>query len=149
MMSQGGTYFIRPGTATSWRGSLPQTGNYYVGIYGGTRPTDYTLSLQLVQRIRFKEGESDATLSGSAPMGSVATYSLFGIKSDKMTIALSGAGRRAALRVSGFVDGKSYLDVADGETYVELELTATQDYIIEIVPNTAETVHYILDVKIE
>ena len=149
MMSQGGTFFLRPGVATYWRGVLPQTGDYHLGVYGGLEPTDYMLSVQLAKRIRFKEGASAATVSGKAPNGSVAAYSLFGTKAERMVVTLSGAGRRAALSVLGFVDGESYLSASDEETTLTLVLPATQDYIIEIVPDPGETVGYILDVDLQ
>ncbi|MFH1183911.1 MAG: hypothetical protein V1755_02585 [Chloroflexota bacterium] len=149
MMSQGGTFFLRPGAATYWRGVLPQTGDYHLGVYGGAAPTDYTLSVQQAKRIRFKEGASAATVSGKAPNGSVATYSLFGAKAERLFVTLSGAGRQAALSVSGFVDGHPYLSASDHKTTLTLDLPVTQDYIIEIVPAPGRTVRYILDVKIE
>ena len=149
MMSQGGTFFLRPGIATDWRGTLPQAGDYYLGVYGGTSSTDYTLSVQLATRIRFKEGASGATVSGTAPNGSVATYSVFGAKADGLVVTLSGAGRKAALRVVGFVDGAAYLSASAHKSTFALDLPVTQDYIIEIVPNPGETVSFILDVQIQ
>ena len=69
MMSQGGTFFIRPGVADYWRGVLPQAGVYYLGVYGGAQPTDFRLSVMLVSRVVFKEGETKATVIGRTPDG--------------------------------------------------------------------------------
>jgi hypothetical protein len=149
MMSQGGTYFLRPGLAASWRGSLPQSGNYYLGVYGGSVPTDYTLSMQLATRIRFREGLSGAALSGKTPDGTIATYSLFAAKADQLTVVLSGTGQRAALNIHGFIDGKTYLSSSDQLTSLKLSVPVTQDYIIEIVPLFGETVSFVLDVQIQ
>jgi len=149
MMSQGGTYFLRPGLAATWQGTLPQSGAYYVGIYGGAVPTDYSLSVQLVTRIRFKEGEDATTLAGKTPDGAIATYSLFGAKGDQLVVVLSGAGSRAALNIHGFIDGRTYLSSADKRTSLKLAVPVTQDYIIEIVPTSGETVSYILDVQVQ
>jgi hypothetical protein len=149
MMSQGGTYFLRPGIDTSWQGSLPQTGSYYLGIYGGAQPSDYTLAVQLATRIRFKEGDPITTVSGRIPAGTIATYSVYGIKGKKIYITLSGAGTRAALSVTGFIDGKSYLAASARKSSFRGTIPATEDYLLEIIPRTGETVGYILDVEIE
>jgi hypothetical protein len=149
MMSQGGTYFVRPGLATAWRGTLPQAGDYFLGVYGGAAATDYTLSLQQVTRITFKEGQEMKTLAGMIPAGSMGTFSLFAIKGDKVMVTLSGAGGKAALAISAFVDGKPYLEATAAETQYTLVIPATTDYIIELVPNTLQDIDYILDLKVE
>ena len=149
VMSQGGMYFLRPGIAASWRGSLPRSGEYFLGIYGGAVPTDYVLSAQLATRIRFKEGEHATTIAGNTPDGAIASFSVFGVKGDKMAITLSGAGGRAALGVFGFVDDQTYLAASDNQRSLKLTLPVTQDYIIEIVPLPGEAIDFILDVQVE
>jgi hypothetical protein len=149
LMSQGGTYFLRPGRSTSWRGTLPQAGNYFVGVYGGAMPTDYALSLQLVQRIRFKEGATTAAVSGRTPRGTTATYSVFAIKGETLVLTLSSADGKAALAVSGFVDGQTYLSASEKEYQIKLPAPRTQDYIVEVVPLTGESVFHILDVQVD
>lgn len=149
MMSQGGTYFLRPGKSTHWRGTLPQAGRYFVGVYGGASATDYTLSLQLVQRIKFKEGASTAAVSGQTPGGTIMTYSVFAIKGQTLVLTLSSADGKAALAVSGFVDGQTYLAASDNEYQIRLLAPTTQDYIVEVVPLTGESVFHILDVQVD
>jgi len=149
MMSQGGTFFLRPGKSTSWRGTLPQAGSYFVGVYGGASPTDYTLSLQLVQRVRFKEGATTAAVSGRTPRGTIMTYSVFAIKGQTMVLTLSAADGKAALAVSGFVDNQTYLAASENEYQIKLPVPKTQDYIVEVVPLTGESVFHILDVQVD
>lgn len=149
MMSEGGTFFVRPGTFTSWQGTLPKTGDYYLGVHGGSAPTTYNLSVQLVTRINFKEGASAATVSGNAPEGSIATYSVFGEEKERLVVTLSGAGRMAALSILGFANGHSYLSASAQKTTFTFTLPVTQDYIIEIVPKPGKTIDYILDVQAE
>jgi hypothetical protein len=149
LMSQGGTYFLRPGRSTAWRGTLPQAGSYFVGVYGGATPTDYTLSLQLVQRIRFEEGATTTAVTGRTPRGTIMTYSVFAIKGETMVLTLSSADGKAALAVSGFVDGQTYLAASEQEYQIKLPAPSTQDYIVEVVPLTGESVFHILDVQVD
>jgi len=149
MMSHGGTFFVRPGTSDFWRGTLPEAGDYYLGVYGGTTSTDYQLSVTLVSRVRFKEGENKATVVGRAPDGTEAALSVFAIKGQKLILTLSGVGSRAAMGVEGFVDRKSYLGASDSQTSFQLVAPVTQDYIILIVPNAGQSVGFVFDVSIE
>jgi hypothetical protein len=149
MMSQGGMYFLRPGVGTAWRGSLPQAGDYYLGVYGGSAPTDYTLRLRLVTRIKFKEGKTQVTVSGKTPDGAVATYSLFSIKGQKVSVTLSGPGKKAALGVTGFIDDKPYLPSSEKKNELKFIAPVTQDYLIEVVPIPGATIGFILDVSFE
>jgi hypothetical protein len=148
MMSQGGTYFLRPGKATSWRGTLPQAGRYFVGVYGGSMPTDYALSLQLIQRIKFKEGATSAAVSGRTPRGTIMPYSVFAIKGQTLVLTLSAADDKAAMAVSGFVDGQTYLAASEQEYEIKLPVPITQDYIVEVVPLTGESVRHVLEVQV-
>jgi len=149
LMSQGGTYFLRPGKATSWRGTLPQAGRYFAGVYGGALPTGYTLSLQLVQRIKFKEGAISAAVSGRTPRGTTMTYSVFAIRGETLVLTLSAADGKAALAVSGFVDGQTYLAASENEYQIKLPVPTTQDYIVEVVPLTGESVSHLLEVLVD
>jgi hypothetical protein len=149
MMSQGGTYFLRPGKSTAWRGTLPQAGSYYVGIYGGAAPTDYTISLQLVHRIKFKEGATTTAVSGRTPRGTIMTYSVFAIKGQTLVLTLSAADGKTAMAVSGFVDGQTYLAASEQEYQIKLPVPSTQDYIVEVVSLTGESVRHILDVEVD
>lgn len=149
LMSQGGTNFLRPGKSTSWRGTLPQAGSYFVGVYGGASPTDYTISLQLVQRVRFKEGATTAAVSGRTPRGTIMTYSVFAIKGQTMVLTLSAADGKAALAVSGFVDSQTYLAASESKYQIKLPVPKTQDYIVEVVPLTGESVFHLLDVQVD
>ena len=147
MMSQGGTFFIRPGVADYWRGVLPQAGVYYLGVYGGAHPTDFSLNVKLVSRVVFKEGETTATVTGRTPDGSISALSVFGLKGSKLILTLSGTGIEAAMSIEGFADRKSYLDAADDKRSFTLVAPVTQDYIVMIVPDAGATTNYVFDVS--
>lgn len=149
IMSQGGTFFLRPGVSSSWRGTLPQSGDYYLGVHSSATPTDYQLSVQLVTPIRFKEGESAATVSGTIPQGTTATYCVFALKTSNLVVTLSGAGADAVIGIVGFVDAVTYLSSSDQRTSYNLKVPVTQDYILEIVPRLNQRIPYVLDVRVE
>jgi hypothetical protein len=148
LMSQGGTLFVRPGETTAWRGSLPQAGKYYLGVYGGAAPDAYSLSIQLARRIRFKEGAKAATVSGTAP-GSIVGYSVFGAKGSRLAATISGTAGKAALSIVGFADGNTYLASSAGKTEYLFTLPLAQEYIVGVNPQEGVSVHYILDVQVD
>jgi hypothetical protein len=149
MMSQGGTFFIRPGVGDRWRGVLPQAGVYYLGVYGGPQPTDFRLTVTLISRVIFKEGEDSATAAGRTPDGTVSALSIFGLKGAKLTLTLSGTGSEAAMSVEGFQDRKFYLDISVDKRSFTLVAPATQDYIVRIVPDAGATTNYVFDVSVK
>ena len=149
MMSQGGTFFIRPRVADFWRGVLPQAGMYYLGVYGGAQPTDFRLSVTLVSRVVFKEGEDTATVTGRTPDGTLSALSVFGLKGSKITLTLSGTGTEAAMGIEGFADRKPYLDASDDKRSFTFVVPVTQDYIVKIVPEAGATTNYVFDVRVD
>jgi hypothetical protein len=150
VMTRGGTYLQRPVAAQqSWRARLPRTEDYYLGVHGGSAPQDFSLLVQLSSRITFKEGAHSASVRGDTVDGSLVTYSVFGAKDDRMVVSLSDAGGEAVLAVSGFVDGQPYLLATRKKTSVILKLPATQDYIIEVIPDPGRTVGFVLSVEIQ
>ncbi len=149
MMSQGGTFFIRPGVADNWRGVLPQAGVYYLGVYGGSEPSAFRLSVVLVTRVIFKEGETKSTLVGRTPNGTTSALSVFGLKGAKIILTLSGAGTEAAMSIEGFADRKTYLDASADKRSFTLVAPLTQDYIVKIVPDPGATTNYVFDVVIQ
>lgn len=149
MMSQGGTFFLRPGVADFWRGSLPQAGVYYLGVYGGARRSDYRLHVTLAPRVVFKEGEDSATIIGRTPDGTVSALSIFALKGAKLVLTLSGTGTEAAMSVEGFADRKSYLESSDDQRSFTLAVPVTQDYIVRIVPDAGATTNYVFDVSVK
>jgi len=149
MMSQGGTFFVRPRVAEYWNGTLPQAGMYYLGVYGGAVPTDFRLSVTLVSRVIFKEGDNTATVVGRTPNGTISALSVFGPKGAKLILTLSGTGTEAAMSIEGFADRKSYLEASADQRRFVLVAPVTQDYIIKIVPDADATTNYVFDVTVE
>jgi hypothetical protein len=146
--TQGGTSFLSPSSGqVSWRGSLPRTEDYYVGVFAGSSAEDFVLKVELASRIKFKEGSATASVGGKTYGGATAVFTVLGIKGQTLIVSLSGSGRDASLGVYGYVNGDSYLQAGAGKTSFKLKVPFTQDYVIEVVPKGGKTVPYVLDVQ--
>ena len=145
--SAGGTVLLNAAARQSaWRGTLPQTEDYYVDVHGGTGSQNLTLTVQLARKIKFKEGAVSALVPGQTVGGSVMVYTVLGIKGRTMDIGLSGVANRAALSVDGYVDGQSYLRAEEGKVSFSMEVPSTQDYMVEVVPKGTQALSYTLGV---
>jgi hypothetical protein len=148
--SGGGTVMLKAAARQlAWRGTLPQTEDYYVDVHGGSGSQNLTLTVQLARKIKFKEGAVSALVPGQTAGGSVMVYSVLGIKGRTMDIGLSGVADRAALSVDGYVDGQSYLRADEGKVSFSMEVPLTQDYIVEVVPKAHQVLGYTLGVIVQ
>ena len=97
--SAGGTVLLNTSAGQQdWRGTLPQTEDYYVDVHGGEGSQDLTLTVQLARKIKFKEGASSALIPGSTARGSVMVYTVLGVKGTTMDIGLSGAAGQSCAK---------------------------------------------------
>ncbi len=148
--SQGGTMLLSADDKqVTWRGTLPQTENYYIDIHGGSTAEDMELTVQLARKIIFKEGAAAARVLDKTAGGLVMVYSVLGVKGDTMDVGLSGVGSDASLVVSGYVDGETYLRAEKEKTSFSMKLPSTQDYIIEVVPKDSKVLNFALGVQME
>jgi hypothetical protein len=148
LRTEGGTSILSPDSEqTGWRGAAPDTEDYYVGVQGGSAARAFTLSVKEPRKIRFKEGAASARILDRAVGGASMAYSVLAIKGEELDLGLSGVGSKAALGVTGYVDGKVYLDAQDGETSFSMEVPLTQDYIVEVVPSGGKTLSFALGIE--
>jgi hypothetical protein len=148
--TQGGTSMLNPAAhLTSWQGMLPKTEDYYIGVYGGGTPQNFTLTVEIPSRIKFDIGAINATTSGQTVGGYVVAYTVLAIKGQLMTVNLNGVGNKAALTIYGYSNGQPYIQAVTQNTSFILKLPTTQDYIIEVVPLAGEVVTYTLEVIIK
>jgi hypothetical protein len=147
--TQGGTSMLNQAARQStWQARLPQTEDYYIGIYGGASSGNYTLSIEIPSRIKFAVGATSAKLTGTTVAGYVVAYAVLALKNQKMTIYLNSLSNGAVLAVIGFSDGQHYLSESSDKTSYVLRLPATQDYIIEVVPKAGKVVFYDMELII-
>ena len=148
--TQGGTSMLNAAAHQStWQGMLPKTGDYYLGVYGGSSTENYTLTVRIPSRIKFAEGKISATVNGQTVSGYVVSYTILALKGQKMTVNLNGVGDDAALTIYGYTDGQPYLRSVTEQTSFDIKLPATQDYIIDVVPKAGKVVSYSLEVIIK
>jgi len=148
--TQGGTSMLNQSSnQTNWQSMLPQTEDYYIGIYGGETSENYTLTIEIPSRIKFAEGSISASAKGKTVAGYVVANTVLALKGQKMTVNLTVQPNGAALTIYGYADGQPYLRSVTGQTNFLLKLPATQDYIIEVVPLGGQVVNYELDLNIQ
>jgi len=134
---------------TSWETMLPQTEDYYIGVYGGATTENYTLTIEIPSRIKFQPGTDSATVTGKTVAGYPVAYIVLAVKDQKMTVNLNSQGNSAVLTIYGYTDGQPYVRSVTGQYNFIFRLPSTQDYIIEVVPKAGQVVYYDMLVNIK
>ena len=116
------------GSNLSFRGVLPKTQDYILELASGSSATNYIISVDLPQRIRFTTGSTSANLTGTVPADLSQFFILRAAKGqtlnvtatpqDKLQLIIYGVDG-SVLR-SGMGEGASFTGV----------LPSTQDYIL-------------------
>jgi len=127
---------------------LPVSEDYYITVMGGASSENFTLTVEIPARISFAFGKTSAVLPGKTAGGYVVSYVIFAQQGQYMDVDLNGVGKDAALTVYGLSDGQPYIRSVTGATKFSMKLPNSQDYIIDIVPNAGEEVHYTLVVTV-
>ncbi len=150
IQTQGGTSLLsRSAKQSSWKGTLPQTEDYIVTLYGGASTQPYTLMIEIVSQISFAKGTDSAKISAHAPAGYGVAYTVFALKDQKVDVELYGVGTNATLTVWGYADGQTYLKAAANKTNFTFTAPMTQDYILQIDPKGSQALDYTIYVKIQ
>lgn len=148
--TQGGTYLLSPAAGDStWEGLLPQTEDYYLGVYGGASTENFSLSVEIPSRIQFDPGKDSAIRTGKTTGGYIVDYVLFASQGQRMTVHLNGVGNNGALSIYGFSDGQPYIRSVVEQTEFSFKLPRTQDYIVQVVPRAGQVIDYTLVVEIK
>lgn len=134
---------------SNWQGNLPATQDYYFQIIGGTQTENYTLWVSIPSRIQFATGAIAATVNGKTVDGYTTSYVVAAQGGQTMNILLSPNPNAAALTVWGFSDGQPYMRAQMGSTTFNMQLPATQDYIIDVVPQGGQVVNFTMTVEIK
>ncbi len=151
MKTAGGTNMLSASAGqTTWKGSLPQTEDYFLTLHGGAATENFTLTVTIASRIKFLPGADSAKLTGETVGGYNVTYTAFAAKGQKMSVSLGNLSGTAALTIYGFADGSPYTNAnMSAQTNFSFTLPSTQDYIIEVVPQGGKDVSYLLKVTIQ
>jgi hypothetical protein len=151
---------------SSWSGTLPSTGDYYLivqpgvsnarvfynfvlSITGSTSPTATprppTPAPPNVERIKFAPGAVSATVYGTLYPSQQRQYVLAAQARQSMTVQTSSSGP-FRLVISG-ADGTN-LGTIDANQSLTVYLPRTQDYYLVLVPTSSAAVNYTLQVTI-
>lgn len=133
---------------TSWQGTLPQTGAYYLTVYGGATTENFSLTVTVPSRIQFPQGADSATVQGKTVADYDVSYTVLAAKGQTLRVSLGDLSSKASISIYGFTDGKYYVRSNEGQRSVRLVLPATQDYIIVVVPAAGNEVNFSLTVTI-
>ena len=133
----------------SWEGILQVTQDYVISVHGGASSENFTLTVNIPSRITFGQGGTTATVNGSTPGGLVVSYVLYALANQKMTVALNVPANSAALTIYGFEDGQPLVRSQFNTTSWSDQLPATEDYIIQVVPNAGQVVNYTMTVTVK
>ena len=150
MKTQGGTSMLNASALeSSWQGSLPITEDYYLAVHGGATTENFTMTITIPSRINFAQGADSAKVKGKTVAGYNVAYTLFAIKDQKMSVELDTVGGDAVLSIYGWNDGQPYIRAAAEKKTFSFTLPATQDYIVQVVPQAGSAVSYLLTIKIK
>lgn len=133
---------------TIWQGQLPATQNYYIELTGGAGAEPFALSINIPARIEFAQGTDSARLSGRTVAGYSVSYVLYALGGQTLEATINTSPNDAALTIWGFTDGQPYARAQNGVTDFSMELPATQDYIIDVVPQGGRVIDFTLIVSV-
>jgi hypothetical protein len=134
---------------TSWQTMLTETQDYLIRVYAGASTENFTLNVITPARINFAPGADSVTETGTTPGGLVVSYILRASANQQMDITLDAPNMSALLSVYGYQDGQPYLRSAIGSQTFNMKLPATQDYVIQVVPNAGQVVNYSLNITVK
>jgi hypothetical protein len=132
----------------NWQWLLPKTELYTIQVIGGTTSENYTLTTKVAKRIFFPTGSSSITLNGSTLKGFVFSYTLGCKINQTMTVSLNMPASSVYLDIFGLATGPLLSSSTKVNTWTGV-LPATQDYIIEVIPNNGQVVDYSLTVTVQ
>lgn len=124
---------------------LPSTQDYIVWVTGASS-TSFTLDINIPSRISFSPGATSAEVSGQVRKQMVVSYLLRASAGQTMSVNLVGQG--VGLTIYGLQDGEPIKRAPVGDNTFNGQLSRTQDYVIQVVPNV-ETTSYTMKVTVK
>ena len=134
---------------TSWQTMLTVTQDYLIHVSAGASTEKFTLNVITPARITFAPGAVSAKETGTTPGGLIVSYILRASANQTMDITLDASNLSALLSVYGFQDGQPYLRSVVGSQKFNMKLPATQDYVIQVVPNAGQVASYTLNITVK
>jgi hypothetical protein len=132
-----------------WQTRLPATGDYVVVVNSNSAAGAYTLTISIAARIKFAAGAVQSVITSKTFAGFVAQYVVYALKGQTMSLTLTGVGADGVLTLSGFDDGQPYLRYVTERTDFSMQLPASEDYLIGVMPRAGAVVPFTLTVNIK
>ncbi len=115
---------------------LPESGDYYVQVLGGSQDASFTLGVTIPRRVSFQPGAVSAALAGRASNRTPVSYLLRAQAGQTLTVRLVDFPTAAlALTIYGLDDGVPLVRSDFGLSEWSGVLNLTQDYMIMVVPS--------------
>lgn len=118
------------GEATSFRGLLPLSQDYFVTVRAGDQDMAFTMNVIIPKRITFAAGSNSTTFSGWLPAQQSQYYSLNGQKDQTLTVDILPANR-TQLIIYGMDGTVLRSGMGEGSSFSG-KLPSTQDYILVV-----------------
>jgi len=134
---------------SSWQTMLSVTQDYLIQVVGGASKENFSLNVITPARINFDPGAVSAVRKGTTPNGLNVEYVLRANANQQMDLNLDAPDGNAVLSVYGYQDGQPYLRYVVESTTFSLKLPASQDYIIEVVPQAGGVAKYSLNITVK
>lgn len=134
---------------TYWQGVLPTTQDYIIRLTSGPQAANYGLNITIPQRITFAPGGISATVTGTTSANRVVTYLLKASGGQTMTANLVAPPNTVGLTIYGLTDGIPLVRAVSGATSWTGVLPATQDYVIQVVPQSNGVINFSLQVTVQ
>lgn len=133
----------------SWEGTLPENGDYVLTIFTPGSASDFTYTVTIPVRIKFKSGAISASQDGTIGANDTNSYLLRALKGQTMTVTIDSDNSDVVLNIYGLQDGKTYVKASLGESTATFKLPSTQDYVIQCVSNGSSTENYTITFKVQ
>ncbi len=148
VLSPSGSTFLDPAKKYSyWRWQLPESGLYTIQVIGGAVTENYTLTTKVGQLVAFPAGSHSITLSDYPYKGYVHDYAIRLSAGVILTASLNVDSSKAYLIIFGMETG-ALLDRSAKATSWTGTLPMTQEYIVEVVPQSVFLGNYTLTLSI-
>ncbi len=133
----------------SWKGALPEDGDYQVVVFSASGAGDYSLGITIPVILQFKPGGDSQSLDGQISANSTNSYLVRALAGQTITAAIISPGKDIALVISGLQDGRVYAISPSDNPSATVKLPATQNYLVQCVSNGSSSENYQLDIQIK
>lgn len=131
---------------TSYQGYLKANGDWYIDAAANPQEVEFTVSLEIPERLSFPAGAYGLTASGKVPANSTHEYLVWANKGQRLKVSVQ-PGDKAVLAIT-HVDGTELLSSSAGAASFNDLLPKAGDYIVRVVNRTGSSLTFSLPMEI-